>query len=61
MVWESGYKLRLILSLSYLWGHHAYGVQAAERLRKLVSRIELVPDGEELAIVLRGDPDVCGW
>jgi len=29
--------------------------KAAERLRSLVSRIELVPDGEELVIVLRGD------
>jgi len=29
--------------------------KAAERLRALVSRIELVPDGKELAIVLRGD------
>jgi site-specific DNA recombinase len=29
--------------------------KAADRLRSLVSRIELVPDGEELVIVLRGD------
>ncbi|AYM83955.1 recombinase family protein [Agrobacterium tumefaciens] len=29
--------------------------KAADRLRALVSRIELVPDGEELVIVLRGD------
>ena len=29
--------------------------KAAERLRTLVSRIELVPEGEELVIVLRGD------
>ena len=29
--------------------------RAAQMLRTLVERIELVPDGEELAIVLRGD------
>ena len=35
--------------------NEATRAKAAERLRSLVSRIELVPDGEELAIVLRGD------
>lgn len=29
--------------------------QAADKLRTLVSRIDLVPDGAELVIVLRGD------
>ncbi|SDA99838.1 hypothetical protein SAMN03159448_06754 [Sinorhizobium sp. NFACC03] len=31
------------------------GCEANQMLRTLVERIELVPDGEELAIVLRGD------
>ncbi|NKW81762.1 recombinase family protein [Ochrobactrum pecoris] len=35
--------------------NEATRAKAAERLRTLVSRIELVPDGEELVIVLRGD------
>ncbi|MNE14448.1 Recombinase [compost metagenome] len=35
--------------------NEATRAKAADRLRSLVSRIELVPDGEELVIVLRGD------
>lgn len=36
-------------------GNEETRAQAADKLRTLVSCIELVPDGEELVIVLRGD------
>lgn len=36
-------------------GNEETRAQAADKLRMLVSRIELVPNGEELVIVLRGD------
>jgi site-specific DNA recombinase len=36
-------------------GNEETRAQAADKLRTLVSRIDLVPDGAELVIVLRGD------
>ena len=36
-------------------GNEETRAQAADKLRTLVNRIDLVPDGAELVIVLRGD------
>ncbi|SFQ59498.1 Recombinase zinc beta ribbon domain-containing protein [Nitratireductor indicus] len=46
---------REIATLHMQLGNEETRAHAAERIRTLVSRIDLVPDSEELAIVLRGD------